>query len=664
MSMKPLNAMTAGLLFAGHTALAVAATAPCGSPSTLIADVQGASVTSPLAGRPVEIEAVVTADYSGPDGFMGFFVQQADEQRQHRARVSEGLFVYAPRYAARTGDLLRLAGTVEERYGQTQLALSDTPSLCAVGRSVTPATLELPFPNDMALRAREGMLVSLPQTLTVNDTHELGRYGSLLLGHGRLRIPTAIAAPRERAAQVAADNALNRLVLDDGSSQQNPAVVPYPAPALSTANPVRAGDTVTGLRGVLEKRYGNWRVQPVPGAAPIQFTASNPRLPAPTRATGTDIRVAAFNVLNYFNGNGQGGGFDAPDNRGARNAAEFARQEAKLLAALRALDADVIGLMEVENNGFGPHSAVQRLAAQLGPDWRAVEPGTPRLGLDAIAVALLYNQRAVMALGTPATTVLEARSRQPLAQTFAPVGNPLQAFTVAVNHLKSKGCADAEGRERDQGDGQGCWNAGRSRAAQALADWLKTSPTGVAGAGTLVIGDLNSYASEEPVSLLAREGYEDMVARLAGRDAYTYVFDGQAGYLDYALADAALARRVRAVSIWHVNADEPSAFAYAQAYRSAAQQQRYYAPDAWRASDHDPVLVDLSWHGSAPDAAPVQGGSGKVAAEPDGGGGSVGTITLLAIVLAASATRATWARKQAANDAPPAASRAPDSVRE
>ncbi|CAG2147275.1 hypothetical protein LMG31506_03584 [Cupriavidus yeoncheonensis] len=641
MSMKPLNAMTAGLLFgpfalfAGHATHAAATAAPCGSPSTLIADVQAASAASPLAGKPVEIEAVVTADYSGPDGFMGFFVQQADEQRQDRPGVSEGLFVYSPRYAARAGDLLRLAGTVEERYGQTQLALSGMPSLCASGRSVTPASLALPFPNDMAPRARAGMLVSFPQTLTVNDTHELGRYGSLLLGLGRLHVPTAVAAPREGGVQVAADNALNRLVLDDGSSQQNPAVVPYPAPALSTANPVRAGDTVTGLRGVLEKRYGNWRVQPVPGGAPIRFTASNPRQPAPARATGTDVRVAAFNVLNYFNGNGLGG-FDAPDNRGARNAAEFARQEAKLLAALRALDADVIGLMEVENNGFGPRSAVQRLAAQLGPDWRAVEPGTPRLGLDAISVALLYKQRTVMPLGAPATTVLEARSRHPLAQTFAPVGNPSQAFTVAVNHLKSKNCADAGGAERDQGDGQGCWNAARSRAARALADWLKTSPTGVAGAGTLVIGDLNSYAREEPISLLARAGYEDMVARLAARDAYTYVFDGQAGYLDYALADAVLARRVRGVSIWHVNADEPSAFAYAQAHRSAGQRERYYAPDAWRASDHDPVLVDLSWREPAPDAAPARSGGGNAVAGPEGGGGSVGTAALLAIVLAAS----------------------------
>ncbi|QYY28610.1 ExeM/NucH family extracellular endonuclease [Cupriavidus pinatubonensis] len=647
MSFMLPNPLLSGLLLAASTTLAVAATAPCGSPSTLIADVQGASTTSPLAGRTVEIEAVVTADFSGPDGFMGFFAQQEDARRQHRPGVSEGLFVYAPRHTARAGDLMRLPGTVEERYGQTQLALSGMPVLCATGRTVTPASMTMPFADEAALAAREGMLVSLPQTLTVNDTHELGRYGSLLLGHGRLRIPTAVAAPGRDAAQLAAANALNRLVLDDGSSQQTPEVVPYPAPALSTANPVRAGDTVSGVRGVLEKRYGTWRLQPVPGDAPPRFTATNPRHAAPARTGGTDVRVAAFNVLNYFNGNGQGGGFNAPDNRGARNTAEFDRQEAKLLAALHALDADVIGLMEVENNGYGPHSAVQRLAALMGPGWRAVDPGTPRLGTDAIAVALLYNQRAVKPVGMPATTVLDMRNRQPLAQTFQLIGNLSQTFTVVVNHLKSKGCADADGTDRDQGDGQGCWNATRSRAARALADWLGTSPTGVANAGKLVIGDLNSYASEDPLTVLAREGYEDIVARFAGRDAYTYVFDGRAGYLDYALADAALVPRIRAVSIWHVNADEPVAFAYAQAYRNAAQQERYYAPDAWRASDHDPVLVDLSWREAAPDAGRLDASprNGIGAAEPDGGGGSVGLAALLGIMLAACATLAAPARQ-------------------
>lgn len=569
-----------------------AAPQACGAPSTPIAEVRTSGAASPLAGRVVEVEAIVTADFSGPDGLRGFFLQQADNRRQHRPGVSEGLFVYAPRNAARAGDLLRVSGRIEEKFGQTQLALSGAPAVCASGLAVTPATLTLPVSGDADLAAREGMLVRLPQTLTVSETHELARYGTLALSFGRPPAPTQVALPGTAATQAAAANARNRLLLDDGSARQYPAVVPYPPPQLAASHPVRAGDTVGGVLGVLEKRYGQWRLQPVAGSPAPVFHAANPRRGAPPRHPAATLRVAAFNLQNYFNGDGQGGGFNAPDNRGAQSAEALARQEAKLTAALRGLDADVIGLMELQNNGFGPTSAVRQLAARLGPDWRVLDPGTPALGGDAIAVGLLYNARTAEPLGRAATTWLGARSRQPLAGSFRARagGTPV---TVVVNHLKSKTCTEATGAQADQGDGQGCWNPARVQAAEALARWLGTTPTGVAGAGMLVIGDLNSYAMEDPVRLLAARGYADMTAKFAGRQAYSYVYNGQAGYLDHVLADAAAMPHVVAVQEWHINADEPVAFSYAPP-AGAPTVPGYYAPDAWRSSDHDPLLVDLA----------------------------------------------------------------------
>jgi len=182
------------------------------------------------------------------------------------------------------------------------------------------------------------MLVRLPQTLTVSETYELGRYGSLLLTNGRLPLPTNVAPPGSGAAGQALANALNRIVLDDGSNQQNPRYVRYPAPGLSAGNPLRAGYTVSGVQGVLERRYNAWRLQPVPGAAEPAFdAAANPRAGAPARHAQADVRVASFNVLNYFNGDGKGAGFDDPANRGAKTPAEFERQEAKIVAAINAL---------------------------------------------------------------------------------------------------------------------------------------------------------------------------------------------------------------------------------------------------------------------------------------------------------------------------------------
>ncbi|MBB0025348.1 ExeM/NucH family extracellular endonuclease [Ralstonia pickettii] len=618
------------------------AVAMCGAPATHLADVQGAGATSPLVGLNVEIEAVVTADYSGATGFNGFFVQQPDAQRRRLSGVSEGLFVYAPGVSARAGDLVHLVGKVEEKYGQTQLTLATGGiASCASGNRVTPVDVTLPVADAKALSAYEGMLVRLPQTLTVSETYELGRHGSVLLSNGRLPLPTNVAPPAHGAAAQAAANALNRIVLDDGSNQQNPASVRYPAPGLSATNPVRAGYTVSGLQGVLEMRYNAWRLQPVPGAAaPVFNAAANPRAGAPVRHAQADVRVASFNVLNYFNGDGKGAGFDDRTDRGAKTQAEFERQEAKIVAAIGAINADVIGLMEIENDGYGDLSAIRRLTSQLGADWRYVDPGVPKLGGDAITVAIVYNSRTVEPVGAPATLAIDNKNRQPLARSFRRIGDT-QNFTVVVNHLKSKGCSGATGKDADQGDGQSCWNPTRVRAAGLIADWLATSPTGVADVGQLLIGDLNSYAKEDPVVLFAQKGYADMVAKFVGRDAYSYVYGGESGYIDHALATPGLAERVRAVHEWHINADEPIALEYAFGHKSAEQQQTFYAPDAYRSSDHDPVLVDLALNtqtaggGTSPEgdaAAGAATGSTGV-----GGAGAVDPILGLALAAAAVA---------------------------
>ncbi|KVP54728.1 ExeM/NucH family extracellular endonuclease [Burkholderia ubonensis] len=579
-------------------ATAAPVSATCGGSATPIAEIQGPGAPSPLAGQNVSIEAVVTADFGGADGFGGFFVQQADAQRRNQPGVSEGLFVYAPKARAKAGDLVHVTGKVEEKYGQTQLTLSGAIAVCANGQSVTPATLALPVDDVNAFAAYEGMLVRLPQKLNVTDNYELGRYGSVLLSNGRLRTPTSVVPPAQAQSQIDA-NARNRLILDDGSNKQNPASVPYPAPGLSAANTLRAGYTVSNVEGVLEMRYGAWRVQPVPGAAAPAFDArANPRTAAPARDRHANLRVASFNVLNYFNGNGNGlgGGFDDPANRGAKTYQEFLRQDAKIVSALKALDADVIGLMEIQNNGYGELSAVRQLAAKLGSHWRVVDPGTARLGGDAIAVALIYDSRKVEPVGRAATLAIDDKNRQPLAQTFRRVGGK-HALTVVVNHLKSKNCPDATSDDLDQGDGQGCWNATRTRAAARLADWLAGTPTGASSQGVLLIGDFNSYTHEDPIRLLESRGYRNLVSRWIGANAYSYVYNGEAGYLDHALASLPLAAHVKAVHEWHINADEPVALQYTLAYKSAEQQRTWYAPDAYRSSDHDPVLVDIALPG-------------------------------------------------------------------
>jgi hypothetical protein len=66
------------------------------------------------------------------------------------------------------------------------------------------------------------------------------------------------------------------------------------------------------------------------------------------------------------------------------------------------------------------------------------------------------------------------------------------------------------------------------------------------------------------------------------------VFDGGAGRLDHALASAALAPLVHGAAVWHANSDEPPVFDY-----RAENPPLAFVADPYRASDHDPVLVDL-----------------------------------------------------------------------
>lgn len=581
----------------------------CGAPATAIASIQGSGDTSPLADQGVVVEAVVTGVFNGADGLGGYYVEAEPDQRDGDPATSEGLFVFAPGQAVASGQRVRLAGTVTEFFGLTELTDVTDLASCGTGELPPAVSLSLPWASAGAPEAWESMRVSFAEPLTVNDNYDLGRFGSLTLGSDRHFIPTNVAAPGTDAAIVADMNARDRVLLDDGSNIQNPATVPYPGPQLSASQTVRAGDQVQHLNAILDYRFSEWRLHPLQAPS---FQASNPRTAAPELAAGGNLVVASFNVLNYFNGDGLGGGF--PTARGADDAEELSRQEAKLVTAILATNADVVGLMEIENDGYNDTSAIATLTERLGSNWSYVDPGLAQLGSDAIAVGFVYRNDRAATVGdaaTIATAPFDDLNRQPLAQTFRPLDSD-DGVTIAVNHFKSKGCGSADGADADQGDGQGCWNPTRTRAATALASWLAADPTNTGETDRLIIGDLNAYAREEPVTALTSAGFTDLVARHEGEQAYSYVFFGQAGYLDHALANSTLADKVVDAGVWPINADEPRALDYNTEFKTPQQQAAYYAPDAYRASDHDPVIVALDLAPAAAAPATDLNGDGRV----------------------------------------------------
>ncbi len=582
----------------------------CGSAATLLHDIQGSGASSPLVGVAATVEAIVVADFQGTTSIRGFFLEEPNAEHDGDPATSEGLFVFDNNFGVpvAVGDAVRVNGTVSEFQNQSQLSTITSVVVCASGVGLPPAVaVTLPFADPAAPERYEGMRVSFAQALTVTETFNLGRGGILTLSSARLQQPTNVVLPGAPANALQAANNLDKITLDDGSLTQNPDPIVYPPPGLTALNSVRGGDTVSGLAGVFTQGNPGWttpgniyRVHP---EAMPTFTPANPRPPAPAPVGGT-LRVSSFNVLNYFvtldTGPDICGPLQNQECRGADSAIEFTRQRDKTLQALVALDAEVLGLMELENTlGVEPlQDLVNGLNALAGAGTYAfIATGT--IGDDAIKVGLIYQPAVVQPVG--AFAILDSSvdpnfdtslNRPALAQTFEQISTGGR-FTVVVNHLKSKGCSGAAGLDTDQGDGQSCFNHTRTLAAGALAAWAASDPTGALDLDVLLLGDFNAYALEDPVAALLGAGYTDLAVAASGPDAYSYVFDAQAGSLDHSLAGASLLPQITGVTTWHVNADEPGVLDYNVEFKSAGQIASLYNADAFRTSDHDPILIGL-----------------------------------------------------------------------
>jgi predicted extracellular nuclease len=574
----------------------------CGDPATYIHAIQGIGFESPLIGSLHTIEAIVVGDFQASGELSGFFIQEEDGDTDANAQTSEGLFVYHRNDDVNIGDVVRVTGTVGEYFGMTQLSSIKQIEVCSSGASITAAELILPVSNIEYLESIEGMKVVTSQSLTVSENYNLGRYGELVLSNGRLFNPTNIAEPGAAAIAAQSANMLNRIILDDGSRAQNPDPIIHPTPGLSAVNTVRGGDLVSGIEGVLEFAFSEYRIQPTNNPT---FLANNPRTNAPALPGIGSLSVASFNVLNYFNGDGLSGGF--PTARGADTLEELERQQDKIVNALIAMNADIVGLMELENDGYNAESAIASLVDALnsaGGDYAFVNSGLAKIGTDAITVGLIYRTSKVAMTGE--TRILDSsinplfiddKNRPALIQSFRELASN-GVLTVAVNHLKSKGSdCDALG-DPDTGDGQGNCNVTRTNAAKALVDFLAQDPTQSGDADVLVIGDLNAYAKEEPIDAIKNAGYLDLIQQHIGDQAYSYVFFGQAGSLDHALASESLSSQVTGVVEWHINADEPRVLDYNTEFKSANQVADLYSSDPYRASDHDPIIVEFNLRSS------------------------------------------------------------------
>ncbi|MBE1486355.1 ExeM/NucH family extracellular endonuclease [Plantactinospora soyae] len=587
----------------------------CDTPvSHTIAQVQGTGDATPLAGTRVTIEGVVTADHR-TGGYNGVYLQTAGSGGRAPAAgtASDGLFVYLTTNTANhpgvaIGDRVRVSGTASEFNGLTQVSIAARTDVqvCAEGVAL-PAPVALGLPLDPAARESvESMVVAPVGQYTVSEVYNTNRYGEVVLAAGDRAavIPTDIARPGSDAArQAAAANKLGRLLLDDGRTT-NLADAGLLPPYLSKANPLRVGDSVEAFGpSVLSYGFNEWRLQPTapvsadtPPIGRTTFKVTNPRTAAPENVGG-DLRLASFNVLNYFVHFGG-------DARGAQDEAGLARQEAKIVSAISALDADVIALEEIENsvrfNTVDPQQALKRLVAALNTadgagTWDYVRspadlPGATQQ--DFITTAIIFKPAKAQPKGASRAINDEtvwSNAREPIAQSFT--AGPV-TFTVVANHLKSKSTSDAAtGDNADSGDGQGAFNGDRVRQARSLVTFVEQLKTDSGSDDVLLLGDFNAYTREDPMQVLYDATYVD----LNDTGKHSYVFGGESGSLDHAVASPSLAARVTGVDIWQINSHESYAFQY-------DGHPEFYAADPYRASDHNPIVVGLN---TAP-AGPVE----------------------------------------------------------
>lgn len=419
--------------------LPIAASAAANCPADSNADlaaIKGVGERTALpAGQEVIADGVVTGEFLGRERLDGFYLQQATEHGP------VGLFVYMPTATSRDAELispgrhLQLHARTGEYRGQVQLQRVERIETCASDQLPEPKAVEWPL-DESELETLEGLLLEFPQPLTVTGNYELARYGSLRLADTRLFRPTNTPGDTQQR---------DILVLDDGSYRAFPSPVPY----LDADGSRRVGSSVQGLTGVLTYAFDAYRLHPT---IEPHFEDANPR-PGPLPEPGERLRVGTFNVENYFLTLGQ---------RGAANPTELQRQRAKLAAAVEGLQADILALVEVENDSRALADLVEQLSERTGIRYRAVGGDASR-GSDAIKLALIYRPDRVEAVSELYADNDPTHHRPPLAAFFRSVaGGP--AFGVVTAHFKSKsGCPPGA-------------TPTAARAAGTSAGWSKPRP--------------------------------------------------------------------------------------------------------------------------------------------------------------------------------------------
>ena len=519
--------------------------------------------------KTIEVTGVVTAVFNGKDQLGKIFIQDFECDRQNS---SSGLAVLDPEMDLKVevGNKVTLKGKIKSTHGS--LVLENAVLLNILGKSSfssTQITLDSIFNPELY----EGMLIELNSVFTVVDNYNLGRYGHVKLsGSGRTHQVSELDEWKTSELEDRKKMFANRpftFYINDGSELQNPSPLPFIDDKLQS---LRVGSTMQGLKGIWVQKDERYVLEPTV-APKIKYA---PRPESPERKG--DYRIVAFNILNFYSTIDDG----KNKARGADNSEERERQLNKLVSAIHEMDADIYGLIELENNNKAAIDLLNGINQGLEHPYKLIEHETK--GEYPIKVGIIYRPERVRPIGDPSEVPGKVFSRPSLAQKFQPANGGTEILVV-VNHFKSKRCGNATGKDANLGDGQSCWNLKRTLQAKALLEFVDSLRAGQEIA-VLLMGDFNAYSYEDPIQEIAISGYERLV-----KNDHTYVYMGDSGMLDHLLSNRFFTPMVKQAFVWHINSDEPRFQDYNMEYNG----KDYYSPDPFRSSDHDPIGLDLNW---------------------------------------------------------------------
>lgn len=278
-----------------------------------------------------------------------------------------------------------------------------------------------------------------------------------------------------------------------------------------------------------------------------------------------EIRIVGANIENYF---ADLGGYAHK----RTTPAQQTLKTRKLVAAMRAMHADLFALCEMQVGDKAPQLLLEELNKK-GPHYAFVTMPMP--DMDRIGGCFIYRTDRLRPVKQPLSAYRDTSSHyhaRMFAQAFEETASG-EKIVVSVNHLKSK----------RPGRTQYDTNLKRMQNTDSLLLMLPQAITLYGDSDVLLLGDYNCYTQEQPIQTIVRAGYEDQLMRFCPDD-YSYVFKGEMGYLDRCFASPSMSAQIVRVRPWHVNSD--------WYYQHGAYKMK--DKSLHRYSDHEPIIVDIN----------------------------------------------------------------------